>query len=177
MKKMFALSLISLLLLLPASALAQAPTPKKPPRLPTGRLGTPNLDRDGRVLNQPVFIIRPVPGGPIVIVPQGTPGSRETFPFTDEPHRLNNPHPMLPNGGLGYALQYIQVPTLQMMLPVYVPGPGSFPGELESQVVEIPGYVVTETTTGYIYPARWGLQQVTIGVYQWVTLPPAFQPK
>lgn len=205
MKKMLALSLISLLLRLPEPLLAQAPTPKKPRLLPpefrlywvamwilgiaivlllgvsspaaaqTGRLGTPNLDRGGTVLNRPVFVI-PVPGG-FVFVPQGTPGSRETIPFNGEPHRLNNAHPMLPNAGLGYALQYVQVPTQQIVLPVYVPGPGSFPGEFQSQVVEIPGYVVTETTTGYIYPVRWGLQEVTVGMYQWVTLPQQFQSK
>ena len=197
MKKMFALSVISLLLLFPASALAQPPTPKKPPPLPPEfrlywvamwilgiaivlllGVASPAAAQLGSVNpNQPVFIIRPVPRGPFVVVPQGTPGSRETIPFTDEPHRLNNPHPMLLNAGLGYALQYVQVPTQQVVLPVYVPGPGSFPGEFQSQVVEIPGYVIVETTTGYIYPARWRLQEVTVGVYQWVTLPPTFQPK
>ncbi len=218
MKKMFALSVMSLLPLLPASALAQARTPKKPAPLPpefrsysvamwilgiaivlllgvaspaaaqTGRLGTPNLDRgavvgpsgapiSGRALNQPVSIIRPVPGGPFIIVPQGTPGSRETIPFTDEPHSLNNAHPMLPSAGLGYVVQYLQVPAQQVELQVYVPGAGSFSGGLEPQTVEIPGYVVTETTAGYIYPQRWGLQQVTAGVYQWVALPQQFQPK
>ncbi len=206
MKKMFAFSLISFLLPLPASTLAQAPTPKKAPPLPpefrlyrvamwilglaivlllgvaspaaaqTGRLGTPNLDRDGTILKRPVFIL-PLPGGGFMFVPPGTPGSRETIPFNNEPHRFNNPHPMLPNAGLGYALQYVQVPAQQVVLQVYVPGPGSFPGEFQSQAVEIPGYMIVETTTGYFYRARWGLQQVTTGVYQWVTLPQQFQPK
>ncbi len=179
MKKMFALSLILLLLLLPASTLAQGQVGQRGPSTATGRLGGVNP-------NHPVFIIRPVPalpgelpvpGGHFVVVPPGTPGSRATIPFSDEPHPLNNAHPMLPNAGLGYAMQYIQVPTQQIVLPVYVPGPGSFSGGFESRAVEIPGYVIVETTTGYIYPARWGVQQVTIGVYQWVVLPQTFQPK
>ncbi len=77
----------------------------------------------------------------------------------------------------GQVIRYIEVPPQQVEIQVYVPGPGSFSGGYEQQVVEIPGYVVTETTTGYIYPERVGLQQVTLGVHQWVTLPQQFQPK
>ena len=125
----------------------------------------------------PVFITRPQPHGPFEVVPEGTPGSRETIPFTDEPHRFNNPYPTLPNSGLGYALRYVQVPARTAVLPVYVPAPGSFSGSYQSGVVEIPGYVVVETTTGYFSPAHWDLQEVTIGVYQYVMLPATFQRK
>jgi len=75
---------------------------------------------------------------------------------------------------LGSVVRYVQVPPQQVAVPVYVPGPGSFSGEYQQQVLEIPGYVVTETTTGYIYPQRWGLEQVTYGVYQWRVLPQVF---
>ena len=77
----------------------------------------------------------------------------------------------------GQVMRYIEVPPQQVVIEVYVAGPGSFSGGYEQQVVEIPGYTVTETTTGFVYPSRAGLQQVTAGVYQWVTLPSAFQPK
>ncbi len=105
------------------------------------------------------------------------------------PNLLNRPNdfpiPVDPWYGLpgpnramyGAFVRSVEVPAQQVVVPVYVPGPGSFSGEYEQQMVEIPGYVVTETTKGFIYPARPALQQVTYGVYQWVTLPATFQPK
>jgi hypothetical protein len=50
------------------------------------------------------------------------------------------------------------------------------PAQTRGQVVEIPGYYITETTTGYWYPERWTLEQVN-GVYQWVKLPAEFRRK
>lgn len=103
-------------------------------------------------------------------------------PFTD---RLRCPHPVEPWFGLPYpgrpdygnVVRYIEVPPQQVVVPLYIPGPGSFPGEFEQQVVEIPGYFVTETTTGYVYPQRWSLEQVGPGVYYWRVLPPLFTAK
>jgi len=69
----------------------------------------------------------------------------------------------------GRAIQQIEVPPRQLILNVYMPGPGSFSGGFEPRLFEIPGYVVTETSTGYIYPARVGLREVTPGVFNWVT--------
>jgi hypothetical protein len=80
-------------------------------------------------------------------------------------------------GNYGAVVRQLEVPARQVVIQVYVPRPGSLPGEFQRQVAEIPGYVVTETTTGYLYPERWSLQQQTAGVYQWVRLPPAFQRK
>ncbi len=79
--------------------------------------------------------------------------------------------------GLGSVIGYIEVPSQQVVLPIYVPGPGSFSGEYQPQLVEIPGYVVAETTAGYLYPERWGLEQVTYGVYQWRVFPSLFTRK
>src|SRR2546428_1667446 len=62
------------------------------PSAALGQLGTVNP-------SNPVFIFRPSPTGPFVVVPSGFPFSRETVPFGDEPHSLNNAHPMLPNAG------------------------------------------------------------------------------
>lgn len=96
------------------------------------------------------------------------------FPTPTQPwYGLPSPN----RGAYGSVVGSIEVPPRQVAVPVYVPGPGSFSGEYRQQVVEIPGYVVTETTTGYIYPERWGLQEQTAGVYQWVRLPPVFQAK
>ena len=48
---------------------------------------------------------------------------------------------------------------------------------LEPQVVTIPGYVLAETTNGYLYPQRWTLEQLNVGVYQWRLRPQEFQLK
>jgi len=101
------------------------------------------------------------------------------------PTPTSPPHPTMPWSGLPYpgrvnygqVVRYIEVPPQPIALPVYVPGPGSFSGEYQPQLLEIPGYVVTETSTGYLYPERWGLQEVTQGDYRWVRLPQQFQPK
>jgi len=114
---------------------------------------------------------------PITILAQGNPNNPADF--------SRNPHPTMPWSGVPYpgrvnygaVVRYIEVPPQPIALPVYVPGPGSFSGEYQPQLLEIPGYVVTETSTGYLYPERWGLQEVTQGVYRWVRLPQQFQPK
>ena len=96
------------------------------------------------------------------------------FPTPTQPW-YGVPSPM--RGNHGSVIRYIEVPPQQVVVNVYVPGPGSLSGGFEPQLFEIPGYVVTETTTGYIYPARVGLREVTLGVFNWVTEPPGFQPR
>jgi hypothetical protein len=106
----------------------------------------------------------------------------------------------------GTLIQYIPVPPQQVVIQVPAPpadsrsgepraeagapaqaGPQTgappetraepgVPAETREQTVEIPGYYVAETTTGYWYPERWTLQQVN-GVYQWVKLPAEFRRK
>jgi hypothetical protein len=39
------------------------------------------------------------------------------------------------------------------------------------QTAVVPGYWVTETTTGFLYPQRWMLEQLAPGAYQWRLLP------
>jgi hypothetical protein len=135
-----------------------------------GQLGAPTNPKT------PVFIIRPSPTGPFVVVPKGTPFSRETNPFTDEPHALNNAHPMLPNAGLGYAVRQVWMPSLPVVMQVYVPMPEGIPGKYQTMYAQVPGFYVTETTTGVILPERWVLDQVTGGVYQWRRAPEQFVP-
>ena len=94
------------------------------------------------------------------------------------PHPSTNPYRMGADVvTYGQVVRYVEVPSQQVVIQVYVPGPGSLSGMYEQQVIEIPGYVVAETTTGYIYPPRWSVQQITPGVYQWVALPEQFQPR
>ncbi len=124
----------------------------------------------------PTFVIRPVPGGPFRVVPPGTPFSRETNPFTDEPHAFNNPHPMLPNAGLGYAVRQVWMPPRPVVMQVYLPMPEGIPGQYQTMYAEVPGFYVTETTTGVVIPERWVLDEVTGGVYQWRKAPVQFVP-
>jgi hypothetical protein len=135
----------------------------------TGTLGIPNPQG-------PVFIIRPSPTGPFVVVPQGFPFSRETIPFSDEPNALNNPHPMLPNAGLGYAVRQVWMPPQPVVMQVYVNMPGSMPGQYQTMYAEVPGFYATQTTTGVLLPERWVLDQITGGVYQWRRAPEQFVP-
>ena len=135
-----------------------------------GQLGAPTNPK------APVFVIRPNPTGPFQVVPPGTRGSRESFPFTDEPHALNNPHPMLPNAGLGYAVRQVWMPPQPVAMQVYVPTPEGVPSRYQTMFAEVPGFYVTETTTGYWLPERWVLDQVNVGLYQWRRAPMQFVP-
>jgi hypothetical protein len=93
---------------------------------------------------------------------------------------INNPHPGMPwntYNAQGQVVRYIQVPAQQVEIEVPVNVPAGVPPETQKQVVEIPGYVVTETTTGFIYPDRWTLQQTGAGTFQWQHVPSAFQRK
>ena len=98
---------------------------------------------------------------------------------------LNNPHPAMPWSGItnpnrvnyGQVVRYIQVPPRQVAIEVPVATPEGFPRQTQQQVVEIPGYLITETTTGFYYPERWTLEQLNIGGYQWRRLPAQFSRK
>ena len=45
------------------------------------------------------------------------------------------------------------------------------------QQVTVPGYYVRETTTGFHYPERWGIEQAGPNVYRWRMLPAQFVPR
>jgi hypothetical protein len=90
------------------------------------------------------------------------------------------PHPNMPwnyYNAEGQVIRYIQMPPQQVTVNVPVDVPAGVPPQTQPQVVEIPGYVVTETTTGYIYPERWTLQQSPTGALQWVRVPGEFRRK
>ena len=130
--------------------------------------------------NVPVTITAPPPPGS----PAGTPSTtRPSVPFTGESNQLNNPHPMLPNAGVsgtgGYGVPFRQFWIGPQTLPILVyDANGEGTGEQwVTQYTELPGYVVTETTLGYLYPDRWALYSIAKGVYQWQRVPAVFQPK
>ena len=152
-------------------AAAQTPT--------TGQIGpSPSLGLQGIVNpDGTVNIIRPFPAGPFVVVPPGTPFSRETVPFSDEPNRANNAHPMMPAAGLGYAVRQIWMPPRPVVMQVYVPTPGAVTPTYQAMQAEVPGYYVVQTTTGYVYPERWVIDQLNVGVYQWRKVPAQFVPR
>ncbi len=121
----------------------------------------------------PPSLVVPAPGSPT------WPWWHSWNPYhPDYPHPTTNPFRIGADAiKYGQVVGYIEVAPRQVVVNVYVAGPGSFSGGFEPQLFEIPGYVVTETTTGYLYPARAGLQEITLGVFNWVTEPPGFQPK
>jgi len=77
----------------------------------------------------------------------------------------------------GQIVRYIEVPAQQVVLTLPVSVPDGVPARAEQQMQTIPGYYVTETTTGYWYPERWMLRQLNVGVYQWAKLPAEFRRK
>ncbi len=135
----------------------------------TTGLGAPNP-------TGPVFVVRPNPTGPFQVVPPGTMFSRESIPFGDEPHSLNNPHPMLPNAGLGYAARFIWMRPQPVAMQVYVPTPEGVPARYQTMFAEVPGFFVAQTATGVWLPERWVLDQVNVGIYQWRVAPMQFVP-
>ena len=79
--------------------------------------------------------------------------------------------------GLGYAVRQYWVPPMPVAMQVYVPAPTGIPATYQTQVAQVPGFFVTETTTGYVYPERWVIDQLNVGVYQWRKLPVQFVPR
>jgi hypothetical protein len=155
------------------SPAAAQPTPQPGQIGPSPSLGVLGINNP----SSSVFIIRPTPTGPFVVVPQGTPFSRETFPSGDEPHRDNNAHPMMPFAGLGYAVRKVWMPPQPVVMQVYVPTPGGVPAQYQTQYAQVPGFYVVETTTGFMYPERWVIDQLNVGVYQWRKVPAQFVPR
>lgn len=92
------------------------------------------------------------------------------------------PHPTMPwnlynptKATYGEFVRYLEIPPRQVT--IQVPVPGGSPEQLQPQNIQIPGYVVTETTTGFWYPERTTLVQVAVGSYQWQQLPAEFRKK
>jgi hypothetical protein len=116
---------------------------------------------------------------------QTTPPPPATQPNPGNPADFTrNPHPTMPWGGItspgnnpGTVLRYIAVPPQPVTVQVPASVPDGFPRQMVTQTVEIPGYQIVETTTGFFYPERWTLDQLNVGVYQWRRLPAEFRRK
>jgi hypothetical protein len=95
----------------------------------------------------------------------------------------NFPHPLHPWNALtrpetrGTPVGLIAVPPQEVVMIVPVPRPEGLPPAWRQEVATVPGYYITETTTGYLYPERWTLEQLNVGVYRWRLLPPSFHRK
>jgi hypothetical protein len=142
-------------------------------------------------LGQPPSNVPPLPNGPPAA---NTPPKPNPFPMIHRPLQppsltvpgtSNNPHSTLPWGDgrlfvpqAGTLIRYWTVPDSTYTVEMAVAQPGSLPPVIQTRVVTLPGYVVAETTRGYLYPGRWTLTQAGFGgpsQLQW--LPPAFYPK
>jgi hypothetical protein len=108
---------------------------------------------------------------------QGNPANPNDF--------INNPHPTMPWTGItspsavdyGTPVRYIPVAPQPVTIETLAPTPEGVPTRMVPQVVEIPGYQIVETTTGFYYPDRWTLDQLNVGVYQWRRVPGEFRRK
>ena len=118
-------------------------------------------------------------------LPAAPPSGQNVFPSTANiiQNPNNFPHPTMPWGFstrpevYGAVLGYWEVPTQQLSVELPAPSAETAPFELRPQLVEIPGYVVTETTNGYLHPERWTVEQLNVGVYQWRLLPSEYVRK
>ena len=90
------------------------------------------------------------------------------------------PHPTMPwnfygKPEWGQTIRYISVPAQPVVIDVPVSAAAGAP--TQQQVVEVPGYIVVETTAGYLYPERWAIRQTGPGVYMWERVPSEFRKK
>ena len=140
--------LIALVLVLPpVSAAAQTPTGRAP--LPNFPSPLNPFPRTGTILQGP-----------------------STFPHPTMPWGFAT-HPEV----YGPVIGYREVPAQQLTVELPVASAETQPFRLAPQLVAIPGYVVTETANGYLYPERWTIEQLNVGVYQWRLLPAEYVRK
>ena len=130
--------------------------------------------------NVPSTITVPPPSGSL---PGTPPTTRPSVPFTSDPNQQNNPFPTLLNAGVsgtgwyGVPIRQIYIPPQAVQIVVYAPEQEVTGDQWVAQYTELPGYYVTETTLGYLYPDRWTLSSPAKGLYQWQRVPAGFQRK
>lgn len=113
-----------------------------------------------------------VPNTPLV-----PPGQPLPPPFGSQPHPFNDSYPTQPwdrsyVGAFGLPVRDVEVPARTVVVPVQAASGTS----AIRQELTVPGYLVTETTTGYIVHEHWGLQPMG-NVYYWTLIPTYFKPK
>src|SRR5213593_2215486 len=99
-----------------------------------------------------------------------------------QPAPTSAPHPTMPwnpysRPDQGQPMRYIQVPAQQITIEISVNVPAGVPPQTQPQIIEILGYVMLETTTGYVIPERWIIVQTGAGVFQWQRAPAEFRRK
>jgi hypothetical protein len=109
------------------------------------------------------------------------PGQPLPAPFGTAPHPFNDSHPAQPwdrfhVGTVGLPIGDFEVPARSVVIPIEVVHPGSLPSTAEPREVTLPGYRVTETTTGFIVHEHWGVRPVG-NIYQWTLIPTYFRAK
>jgi hypothetical protein len=126
------------------------------------------------------IVARPPSGGlvppstsALVRMPNDFPYPTQTWNFLS-PYVYPRPESIR---GLGQVIRYFEVAAHSVVVPVPVTSAERAPIEWTGQVVTVPGYYIAETTTGYVYPERWVLEQLNLGVYGWRLLPAEFHRK
>jgi hypothetical protein len=129
-----------------------------------------------------LLLLLAVPAGAQLGVPNPPvpPAGPEPPPFGSQPHPFNNPHPALPWAGpwkgIDVPVRVIEVPARTVVLPMVAAEPGSPTGAVELREVTLPGYVVTETTRGWVVHEHWGVEPAD-SVYRWTWRPTYFVAK
>lgn len=82
----------------------------------------------------------------------------------------SEPAPRVPAADGGTKVEEPPAPA-----PAAEPAPA--PPQVVTQQIMVPGYHVRETTVGYYYPERWGIEQTGINAYRWRRLPAQFLPR
>jgi hypothetical protein len=163
--------------LLPGLAAAQAPP------VPAGS-GAPVSAGSVVTVPTPVTVpgsVAPPPSGglvppsisALVNTPNDFPHPTQTWNFLS-PNVYPRPESIR---GLGQVIRYFEVPAQHVVVPVPVSVAEGAPREWMERALTIPGYYIAETTTGYIYPERWALEPLNVGVYGWRLLPAEFLRK
>jgi len=111
----------------------------------------------------PTVVLARNPGASLV-----TPGAG--FPFGPNDPSLTTPHLVLPWNVYGAVLRNIVIPAQPVIIPL-----AAAPGTTgESRMIEIPAYIMTETTLGFLVPARYVPEPLADGTYRWGIAPPQF---
>jgi hypothetical protein len=77
----------------------------------------------------------------------------------------------------GTVVGHKWIPPEYVSTQVYLRQPEGIPEQTETQIVEVPGYYVVETTKGTVFPERWVIENTGANVWVWRKLPSYFQAR
>jgi hypothetical protein len=110
-----------------------------------------------------------------VVNPPALPPGSPATPFGRAPHPFNNAHPAQPWSAWNPVLGEFVVAARIVVVPMAVASSGAGP-IVAWQTVMLPGYRVTETSSGYIVHEHWGVEPVG-DVYYWAWRPTYYVAK